>query len=359
MRVEVAHGTDQGLFGKRDSTESGDLVMKPAKPLNPRPLLSVPLLDLGTILGSEMAGILVPESEVGRDKVGVSDQFLAGAATYHDRFAQDSSFRNVIAEAFGRMGTPRGDALILDVGSGSGRSVLPCLDLLPESHVVAVDISPNLLNILKRTLESERRYRGRVALITMRVIQDFFEVGQFDLVVGAAILHHLIEPREALLAAGKALKPGGHAIFFEPFENGNAILRIAYGEILREVERGRPLGAPALTLIKALIKDFEVRSQLSSTSPLLEVLDDKWMFTKSFFEESAELAGFRKVTIYPLHPVDKPFSRKTEISLKLGTGLEATALDEWAWKILSFYDDLFSESLKRDLLVEGTVILSK
>jgi hypothetical protein len=33
--------------------------------------------------------------------------------------------------------------------------------------------------------------------------------------------------------------------------------------------------------------------------------------------------------------------------------------DKWAWEILDFYDTAFSPDLKRELLIEGTIILSK
>ena len=46
---------------------------------------------------------------------------------------------------------------------------------------------------------------------------DVFVPESFDLVTGAAILHHLIDPSRALVAAHRALKPGGFAMFFEPF----------------------------------------------------------------------------------------------------------------------------------------------
>jgi len=54
--------------------------------------------------------------------------------------------------------------------------------------------------------------------------------------MGGAILHHLLNPEKAIKGAYRALKKGGYAIFFEPFENGNSILELAYSEILEKTE---------------------------------------------------------------------------------------------------------------------------
>ena len=48
--------------------------------------------------------------------------------------------------------------------------------------------------------------------------------GVADLAVGAAILHHILDPAKVLASCHRALKPGGWAIFFEPFEAGNTIV---------------------------------------------------------------------------------------------------------------------------------------
>ena len=213
---------------------------------DPSRFFSVPLLDLGSVGQSEMAGIFVPEPEIGRKKSGVTNQFFADAEDYHERYCDVPHFRNLIKEALDRVGWPSDGAVVLDIGSGSGNSVLPCLDLLETALIVAIDISPKLLKILQRTLISNQRNESRVALVCMDATRSPFNTSCFDLVIGAAILHHLIDPTAALLTASKVLKPGGHAIFFEPFENGNAILYLAYKEIVKRAESGARIDSSAL-----------------------------------------------------------------------------------------------------------------
>ncbi len=46
--------------------------------------------------------------------------------------------------------------------------------------------------------------------------------------------------------------------------------------------------------------------------------------------------------ISPLHPVEQPFTRQTEVNLRLAIGKQP----ERAWKIIQTYDRHFSEDLK-------------
>lgn len=64
-----------------------------------------------------------------------------------------------------------------------------------------------------------------------------FESGEIDLVVGGAILHHLFDPSKTLKEAYKVLKPGGYAIFYEPFEAGNQIVKLIFERILERNEQ--------------------------------------------------------------------------------------------------------------------------
>ena len=108
----------------------------------------VPLAHLGSVAGPDMAGIYIPESEVGIAPVGVSGQFLEDAGVYHRQYASTAYFKLLISDALKRIRMPAASPVILDIGSGSGNSVFPCLELFPDCRIVATDLSPNLLKIL-------------------------------------------------------------------------------------------------------------------------------------------------------------------------------------------------------------------
>ena len=330
---------------------------------------SVPLRDLGESTPG-MGGILVPETEIGRPPVGVTAQFLEEAESYHQRFTDVDRFTSLIASALGRVELPEAEPSVLDLGSGSGNSVWPCLSLLPDCRIIAVDISPDLLRILRDAVEGDPAARGRVVPVCMSATSKLFATGQFQLAIGAAILHHLIDPGAAIEAVGQALHPGASAIFFEPFEAGHGLLRLAYTQILEERERRsgrfgwkarniRPENATAFEVLEAMVAEFELRTGSDKSSPRFDAVDDKWLFTRSGVESLAERGGFSAIRIDPLSESTEPLTKHTRAILRLTKGLEPEALPRWAWDRLAEFDRAFSNELRRDLLIEGCITLTK
>src|SRR5471032_2660437 len=122
-----------------------------------------PLCDLGND-DARLRGIFTPVSERGVARSGVTAQFLENAADYHKRYGNVEGLRTLIASLLDGA-TAGGERFILDLGSGSGNSVIPLLDLFPSAFVVATDISPQLLVILRDFLEAKPEYRGRYGLV--------------------------------------------------------------------------------------------------------------------------------------------------------------------------------------------------
>ena len=310
-----------------------------------------------------MAGILIPQAEVGLAKIGITEQFLQKAGTYHERYSAVPYFRALVEQA--TRGLASEPSMVLDLGSGSGNSVLPCLELFPKSRVVATDLSPSLLAILRDEVAMDPTARARLALVCVDATRPYFKEGAVDLVLGAAVLHHLIDPATCVRQACRALRPGGIAVFFEPFENGNAILRLAYEQILERdtVASLSPRLAPEVSAcLRMLIEDFRVRAGEDKSAPIYRSIDDKWLFTRSYFESLAETLGVL-VDIEPLNPTDEPFLRQTQTYLRLALGLSiedaGSTLPIWAWDILRIFDTTFSRELKRDLPIEARVVFTR
>lgn len=321
-----------------------------------------PMVDMGSI-DPAMKGVYCPERDIGKAKVGVTKQFLSEAEIYHRKYGAKDYFQYLIKNALQEIGPIAKNATVLDIGSGSGNSVLACLELLPDCKIVASDISENMLAILLRYIDDKAIFNGRVVAICMDATNSaLYKTGTFNLVTGTAILHHLIDPSTAISAAGKALMPGGSAIFFEPFENGFSILRLAYREIVQrnqEKPEMAQISPPVVNLLQRQMLDLETRTGTDKTKEIFRKIDDKWLFTKAYLEECADKAGFSKARFYPINSLESPFRRQTETILKLGANLTPQAFPPWAWEILHFYDDFFSRELKQDLLLEGCVIFEK
>lgn len=320
-------------------------------------VFSVPLIDLGDN-DARFSGILSPAPELERSRVGITEQFLEDAESYHQRFSNTDYFKSLIAGALDDAPLGTRTPLILDLGSGSGNSVWPCLEIFPAGQVVATDLSPNLLAILRDHASTLGNDRQRLNVVCMDATQDYFVPDSFDFVVGAAILHHLIEPDAALASICRALKPGGQALFFEPFENGNAILTLAYQDIISQAE-SKSIREDVLAFLNGMVEDFRLRMAIHPGEPHFEELDDKWIFTRHWFERVAQSCGFRKLSIQPLHDLDQPFTNQTRANLNMGLGLPPEVLPDWAWETLSRFDNAFSRDLRADLMIEGRVILHK
>jgi L-threonylcarbamoyladenylate synthase len=86
-----------------------------------------------------------------------------------------------------------GSRRILELGTGTGATAELLLARHPEAELVGVDASPEMLEVARARLPSER--------VELRVarIQDELPAGPFDLVASALAVHHLGGPEKAEL----------------------------------------------------------------------------------------------------------------------------------------------------------------
>ncbi len=141
----------------------------------------------------------------------------------------------LIAEA-AVVSTPRATRL-LDVGCGAGNYTLKLLQLLPGLHATIVDLSRPMLT------RAEERIR-RAGCTSLRAIQGDIRAidlgdGAFDIILAAAVLHHLRTDAEWEAVFGKffrALSPGGSLWISDMVEGATAplqtVLRRRYREYL-------------------------------------------------------------------------------------------------------------------------------
>lgn len=290
----------------------------------------------------------------------ISDQFKAHAEDYHLRYAASDHFEALFNQGLAAAGiSVRPQPVVLDLGSGSGvNSVVPCRRIFAGARVVATDLSGELLEILARYL---RQGDGAddVVCVVMDAMSDHVAPGSFDVVTGASILHHLERPAQGLQAAARALRPGGHAIFFEPF-NGWSIIRLAYERILAEAElRKDPLEPAVAACLSDMIADIAARSNPDPRSEAFSVLDDKWLFSRTRIEAQARAAGFSEVFFVPHNDHATLYRDVTTIQLRLATGRPDLALPDWATQVLDGFDAALTLHAKRELMLEGTIVLTK
>ncbi|MFL9928019.1 class I SAM-dependent methyltransferase [Paraburkholderia sp. RL18-103-BIB-C] len=320
----------------------------------------VPLIDLGVGGTPALRGIFTPEPEIGAEKIGISDQFLANAEDYHQRYSGSEHMKDVLEQAFTHAGVSMASSPdVLDIGTGSGtNSLLPMLSLFDHARFVATDLSPDLLVILRRYVERES-LSDRVACVCTDAMNSFFAPARFDMVTGVSLLHHLIDPAAAIKAAHAALKKGGVAVFCDPFE-GYGMIGLTFRLILdRATREGLDLNPEAADFMRAMIIDFDARRGTDKSDVRFRYMDDKWLFTREYLEDVACDAGFASVSILPHANNETYFRDYTTVLFRLGRDLKPDALPDWAWDTIDLIDRSFSPEMKSALLMEGSIILKK
>ncbi len=318
------------------------------------------LHDLGTIQ-SNWSGILSPL--YGDDDVAkyIHAQFLEDASQYVERYQAVGYWTELLRASLGHL-TNSHPETILDIGSGAGNTIFALLDLCPDALIVASDLSIPLLKALKDFYDLQYAGNRNCVIVQLNAEDLVFEENQFDMVVGGAILHHLYNPELTLAQCRKVLKPGGAAIFFEPFEIGYQLLSLAMKYVLQRnasyftIPR---LPKDAKRLFQVLVHDFEVRKGSDKQAEIFQHIDDKWLFTHKYLQSAASHAGFTEIEVYPIHSSDRQFSNQMNTFMKLGIQSTFDALPQWVRDVFTELDCQFSSDLLPDLIIEGCIILKK
>jgi ubiquinone/menaquinone biosynthesis C-methylase UbiE len=298
------------------------------------------------------------KSELLSEKIGVTETYLSGAEEYFRNYQNFNYLSQLISQTFTRLNIePRG--IVIDLGSGFGNTVIPLLERYADINVIATDISPQLLGILMREA-SLRGLENRCIAVAQDAQVCYFKPQIADLVLGCAVLHHMIDPQAALASCLFALKPGGKAIFFEPFEMGSQVLHIAYKQIFSQAS-SREKRMPAFVFLQGISNDINARTKRESAPEYRDIwrkLDDKWMFTYEHFQSIAKSLNC-KVEIFPLHDQVDQFTRHTRQILVDYAGLKADDLPSWAYEIIQSFDrDYFSSEGLKSLPIEACVVVT-
>jgi ubiquinone/menaquinone biosynthesis C-methylase UbiE len=262
---------------------------------------------------------------------------------------------DLISEAIQKVNEiPLSPACILELGCGFGNATIPLLKLFPQADVIASEFSLSMLQALKIILTGENLDRKCTYLQLNAEDLDFHD-NSFDMIVGAAILHHLFEPNTVIEQSARILREGGIALFFEPFENGTGILGLIYKSIIND-KRFKKLKRNEKLYFKNCVNTWQNMKNDDKDAPFFKGIDDKWLFTRDYFSEFADQYGFRKYIIYPVDKSNRPFENLISSHLN---GNNMIKMPSWIWEIVDEFENFFSDRLKRDLLTEGCILLIK
>jgi tRNA (cmo5U34)-methyltransferase len=126
---------------------------------------------------------------------------------------------------------------ILDIGCGAGNYTLKLLQLLPQVEVTLVDLSQPML---ERAVERIGQVTSaEITSIQGDIREIAFAESQFDVILAAAVLHHLRQDTEWEAVFAKLysiLKPGGSVWISDLIEHSTplvqTLMRSRYGDYL-------------------------------------------------------------------------------------------------------------------------------
>ncbi len=188
------------------------------------------------------------------------------------------------------------DALILDVGTGSGRISVPLLEL--GAKLIGCDISRKMMELQRQKFSGTRLVEADAALLP-------FPTGRFDAVTTCHVMHLIGPWREALREYRRMLRNGGAYIDIETNSaaeesTGDRIKKFwksrvaAYGGSTRRpgIEDEKELQA-ALLEMGATLKHIEI-GRYRRTHKVLDVIDkiakrthsSTWVVPDEIFERT-------------------------------------------------------------------------
>ena len=108
---------------------------------------------------------------------------------------------------------------VLDVGCGAGNYTLKLLEHVPNLDVTLIDLSQPMLDRARERVGQATA--GRITTIQGDIREVNLSEGGFDIILAAAVLHHLRtdqEWRDVFPAFHRALRPGGSVWVFDLVE---------------------------------------------------------------------------------------------------------------------------------------------
>jgi ubiquinone/menaquinone biosynthesis C-methylase UbiE len=97
------------------------------------------------------------------------------------------------------------DSVVLEIGCGTGSTALAHAPYV--GHILATDISPNMIGIARR--KAEAAGIENVTFEAQAVADHDIRDSSYDVIMALNLLHLLEDPEAAIIAAFRGLKPGG------------------------------------------------------------------------------------------------------------------------------------------------------
>jgi precorrin-6B methylase 2 len=139
------------------------------------------------------------------------------------------------------------DDVVADIGAGSGYFATRIATLVPEGEVLAVDVQPEMLEILQMTLNEQNI--TNVKPILGRVDHPNLPPDAVDLALMVDAYHEFEFPREMMQGIMESLKPGGRVVLAE-YRAENPMIMIKRLHKMSEAQVKREMSVVGLEWLK-------------------------------------------------------------------------------------------------------------
>ncbi len=188
------------------------------------------------------------------------------------------------------------DANILDVGCGLGDVAYGIAQSTAflNCDIYAIDHSTESLQAASAI--NLPVHENRIHFSAQDALHLFFADGVFDLVAGSAVLHHFLDYAGFFRELARVLKPGGVAVFAEPFFEGYFWPVLFLKNALEEC--GFASKSPEHS-VPPIVDTVHFMARHRGNAPELEPLTDKHYFREKEIAAAARKAGFGSVEFVP------------------------------------------------------------
>lgn len=138
----------------------------------------------------------------------------------------------------------RADAVVADIGAGTGYFSFPIAARVPQGKVIAVDIQPEMLAMI----DARKQDGAQSNIETLLSAEDNtrLDADSVDLILIVDAYHEFNYPLEMGLSMARALKPGGQLVLIE-YREEDAAVPIKRLHKMSEAQAKREMAAIGLT----------------------------------------------------------------------------------------------------------------
>jgi ubiquinone/menaquinone biosynthesis C-methylase UbiE len=143
----------------------------------------------------------------------------------------------------------KGDEVVADIGAGTGYFSFRIAPLLPKGKVLAEDIQPQMLAIIRK--RSKEKGIDNVEPVLGTVTDPKLPAGGVDVVLFVDSYHEFDHPREMMESILKSLKPGGRVIDVE-YKAEDPTIQILPHHKMTEAQAIKEMSAVGLKHVKTV-----------------------------------------------------------------------------------------------------------